>query len=196
MFRQRARQSGIILAVWTALGVFYGWEVYLFKLHAHQPLPLHVGILRALPDYWLYAALTPLVLGFSARCRFQRKQWAARAGIHLLAALAFLTLWTTLKVAFYPVEDLIMGDASPRTWYLFRTLMVDNANDALWFYGTIVAVSELLHYQRKTREREMRAARLESQLARAQPDAPGCRGGRPDRGTPQRPSAYEFREWE
>ena len=47
-------------------------------------------------------------------------------------------------------------------------LLIHNAHDALWFYGTTVAVSELLRYQRKYRERETRAAKLESQLAHAQ----------------------------
>ncbi len=33
-------------------------------------------------------------------------------------------------------------------------LLIHNAHDALWFYGTTAAVSELLRYQRKYRERE------------------------------------------
>ncbi len=89
-------------------------------------------------------------------------------GIHVVAAVTFLVLWSALTVALYPVEDLLTGYVSARTWSLFRLLLIDNAHDAYWLYGTIVAVSELLHYQRKYRERATRAAKLETQLAHAQ----------------------------
>jgi len=150
------------------MGIFYGLEIYMFKVHGRQPIPLHDALLRALPDYWIFAALTPAVLGVNSRFRFRREKWALLVGIHLFAAVTFLTLWSALKVALYPVEDLLTGTACPRTWSLFRMLLIDNAHDAFWFYGTIVAVSELLHYQRKYRERETRAAILEFQLSRAQ----------------------------
>ncbi len=168
MFRERAKQFGVILATWTFMGVFYGWEIYLFKVHAHQPIPLRLSVIRALPDFWIFAALTPAVLWFNSRFRFRRERWVLFVGVHLSATVTFLTLWTTLKVALYPVADLLAGTASPRTWSLFRMLWIDNAHDAFWFYGTIVAVSELLHFQRKCRERETRAAILEFQLSRAQ----------------------------
>jgi sensor histidine kinase YesM len=108
------------------------------------------------------------VLWFYSRFRFRREKWPLLVGIHLVAVVTFLVLWSALKVALYPVEDLLTGSALPRNWYLFRTLLIDNAHDALWFYGIIVAVSELLHYQAKCRERETRAAILETQLAHAQ----------------------------
>lgn len=168
MFRERTKQFGVILATWTFMGVFYGWEIYLFKVHAHQPMPLRLTIIKALPDFWIFAALTPMVLWFNSRFPLRRERWTLLAGIHLAATVTFLTLWTTLKVAIYPVADLLTGIASPRTWHLFRMLLIDNAHDAFWFYGTIVAVNELRHYQRKCRERETRAAILEFQLSRAQ----------------------------
>lgn len=168
MLRQRARQCAVALGLWTGLGVFYGWEIYLFHQHAHEPLSLLPAMWRGLPDFWIYALLTPAVMEFSSRFRFRQDKWMSLAGIHLLAAGAFLFAWSALKVALYPVEDLLTGIALPRNGHLFRTLLVDNAHDALWFYGTIVAVSELLHYQAKCRERERRAATLEAQLARAQ----------------------------
>jgi LytS/YehU family sensor histidine kinase len=117
---------------------------------------------------WIYAALTPAVLWFYSLFRFRREKWPFLVGIHLVAVVAYLVLWSALKVALYPVDDLMTGIALPRNWDLFRILVIHEAHDALWFYGTTVAISELLRYQGKYRERETRAAILESQLAHAQ----------------------------
>ncbi len=168
MLRQRAKQFGIILGIWTATGLWYGCEIYFFNAHVMRAIPLRDALFRALPDMWIFAALTPAVLGFCARFRFRGQKWPLLVGIHLVGALTLLVLWSALKVAIYPVDDLLTGTVLPRTGHLFRTFLIHDAYDALWFYGMIVAVSELLRYQRKYRERETRAAKLESQLCHAQ----------------------------
>jgi signal transduction histidine kinase len=168
VLRQRVKQFGVILGLWTATGFFYGCEIYFYNAHIRRAIHLHDDLFRPLPDMWIFAALTPAVLWFSSRFRFRRKNWPFLVGIHLVGVVTFLVVWSALKVGLYPVEDLFTGIALPRNWHLFRLLVIDNAHDALWFYGTIVAVSELLHYQRKYRERQTRAAKLESQLAHAQ----------------------------
>jgi LytS/YehU family sensor histidine kinase len=121
-----------------------------------------------LRDEWIFGAITPAVLWFYSRYPFRRERWPLQAGIHLVAAAAYLVVWSALKVVLYPVDDLLTGIALPRNWDLFRILVIHNAHDALWFYSTTIAVSELIRYQRKYRERETRAAKLESQLAHAQ----------------------------
>ena len=168
MFMRRARQAGVILGSWTLLGLFYGWEIYFFNVHNHHDVSLWSALLRPLPDYWIYAALTPAVLWFNSRFRFTRAKLASTTALHAGAVAAFLIAWSAAKMALYPVEDLVTGVAAPRSWYLFRILVVDNVHDALWLFVTLVAINELLHYYRMYREREVRAARLSSQLAEAQ----------------------------
>ena len=168
MLRQRAKQFGVILGLWTATGFLYGCEIYFYNAHVSRAIDLHNALFRALPDMWIYAVLTPAVLWFYPRFRLRREKWPLLVGINLVAVAAYLVVWSALKVALYPVDDLLIGIVSPRNWFLFRMLLIHDAHDALWFYGTTVAVSELLRYQRKSRERETRAAKLESQLAHAQ----------------------------
>jgi two-component system, LytTR family, sensor kinase len=166
--RQRVKQFGLILGLWTATGFFYGCEIYFLNAHVRHSIDLHDALFRALPDMWIYAILTPVVLRFYSRFPFQREKWPRLLAIHVVAVAAYLVIWSALKVAVYPVDDLLRGIASPRDWNLFRLLLLHNAHDALWFYGTTVAVSEVLRYQGKCRERETRAAKLQSQLAHAQ----------------------------
>ena len=168
MFRQRLRQFGVILGLWTATGFFYGCEIYFLNAHVRHPIDLLDALFRPLPDMWIYAVLTPVVLWFYSHFRFQREKWPRLMGIHIAAVVAYLVIWSALKVALYPVDDLLRGIFLPRNGHLFRLLLIHNAHDALWFYGTTVAVSEVLRYQGKYRERETRAAKLQSQLAHAQ----------------------------
>ncbi len=58
MLRQRAKQFGIILGLWTATGFLYGCEIYFFNAHVSRVIDLHNALFRALPDMWIYAALT------------------------------------------------------------------------------------------------------------------------------------------
>jgi two-component sensor histidine kinase len=167
VFTRRAKQAGGILGLYTVLGFCYGWEIHFFNLVNHQNIPLLTGLLRPLPDYWIYAALTPGVIWLNSRFRFRRASLASTVAIHAGAAFTFLIAWSAAKVTFYPVEDLMTGDAAPRSWYLFRILVIDNAHDSLCYFMMIVALNELRHYYRKFKEREVRAAKLEAQLAEA-----------------------------
>ena len=136
MFTRRAKQAGGILGIYTALGLGYGWEIYFFHLASHKHIALLTALLRPLPDHWIYAALTPAVIWVNSRFRFTRASLASTVAIHAGAAITFLLAWSAAKVAFYPVEDLVTGTALPRSWYLFRLLVVDNVHDALvFFYG-------------------------------------------------------------
>jgi two-component system, LytTR family, sensor kinase len=163
-----AKQGGAIIGLWTALGLFYGWEIYLFDLESPHPISLREAIVRPLPDYWIYAVLTPPVLWLASRYQFMQGSRKRTILVHLGSGIAFLTLWVAAKMALYPVYDLLSGKYVTPSWRLFRLLMIDNAFDVLWMYGTIVIVSEISDYYRKFRERELRTARLEAQLAEAQ----------------------------
>ena len=87
VLRQRAKQFGIILGLWTATGFLYGCEIYFFNAHVSRAIDLHNALFRALPDMWIYAALTPAVLWFYSHFRFRREKWPLLVAIHLVAVV-------------------------------------------------------------------------------------------------------------
>lgn len=165
---RRARQLGVIVAVWTTLAICDASQWYLGALHSGHPVAGAYVLRFAFTVHWIFAALTPFVLWVSTRFPFRRRGWPTTAAVHALAFTLFLLIFVSLRMILVPIYDPATGKLSHGFRALFPTLLLNNAYDAFWMYGVIVAVSELWRYYRKYRERELRASKLEAQLAQAQ----------------------------
>jgi hypothetical protein len=164
----RAKQLGIIFAVWTSLAVIAGTQWHLQSLHSGHPVTWRYALWANLIDHWIYSVLTPFVLWICARFPFGRCGWLLTALVHTLGVAAFLLVFVSIRMAPGPVYDPSTGKMAHASWELFRSLLLEYPYDALWLYGGIVAVSQGWDYYCKYRERELRASRLEAQLAQAQ----------------------------
>jgi len=166
--RRWARQFSVIFIIWTATGVLAAIQMYIPMRASHPSLSLLHFLMPSLLTRWIFALLTPGVLWFSSRFPFGHGRWLRTVAWHLLGALGFLVLCVSIRLPLYPVTDPITHQRSVPSWRLYHDMILDDALYDCMMYGTIVTVSQVWEYYRKYRERELRASRLEAELAQAE----------------------------
>jgi two-component system, LytTR family, sensor kinase len=165
---ERARQLGVIFAIWTVLAFIEAFQYYFAYQGTSRAVTFQFEISYALKECWVAAALTPPVLWVSWRYPLGRRNVWLTAAVHLLAATVFLVLFVAIRMPLGQIVDFSTGKMGHSSWHLFRNMLVRYPYDTVWLYGGIVAVSQAWSYYGKYRERELRASRLEAQLAQAQ----------------------------
>ena len=159
----------LLLAVWLVPTVIAGAQSLLGMVLERETLRW-VWVWIQIPIWYSWALLTPLVLWLGRRFPLDRRGATRAVAVHAAAALAltvahsalftWLQLWIQLRVD--PNTPL---DAPLPAIFVRSTLarvIVD-----LFTYGAIVAVGTAIEYRRRVRDRELRGAQLESQLAGA-----------------------------
>ncbi|HTF38826.1 MAG TPA: histidine kinase, partial [Blastocatellia bacterium] len=115
---------------------------------------------------YIWAALTPLILWLARRYPIERWNWVRGLLVHLAASL-FVGFGTRV------LHDLLLyslvGDSG---WKLSVSKLLLNVyfmtDYGVMLYWLILLISYSFNYQRRYREGEVRATRLEAQLAQAQ----------------------------
>ncbi|HUQ80193.1 MAG TPA: histidine kinase [Gemmatimonadaceae bacterium] len=165
-------------AVATVLGLSSVAFVYFGMKAAGKPLTFTTAVLAGMPDWYFWAALTPLVFALGVRVPLERTRWMRAAAVHLVAGAAIvlveLAVFTLFNHWFYYNPWAPAPDAIDEA-YVKNVLR--SFYSAFIIYWLIVAAATAYRYQRDSaaREREaaqlsVRNAELESELARAQLD--------------------------
>ena len=114
----------------------------------------------SLSSGWFWAILTVVIMRFT---RFASDRFGSR--LKLIAAhVALFVVLHVIDARVYAVVSALWSPA-PRP---FEQLLVSLTTINAWTYATIVVVTTLVDYHAKLRERSVRAAQLEAQLALAQ----------------------------
>ncbi len=163
---QRAQQFGLMFAAWTFLAIVQACQWYF--AYAARHVSFRYEISYTLKEEWVYAALTPFVLWLASRYPFGQHKVLPTLAVHLFGLAVFLTLFALIRMPLGQIPDLTTGHSGHPSWSLYRSMWFRYVYDTIWTYGGIVALHELWIYYGKYRERELRASRLEGQLAQAQ----------------------------
>lgn len=159
-------------ALWTTIAaLFTGLSALVYALmsgYGHGrpggPPPITewaVNFATMLADWYLWALFAPLVIWLGARISFTGRGWVRVAAPHLVLGVAIAFLKVTLRYW--------IGRAIPPLAQQWPGILDTLPTNAL-VYWSILGVGYALEYYRRFRERELRAAHLESSLARAQLD--------------------------
>lgn len=112
------------------------------------------------------ALLLPFAIMFARRFRLDRANWLRRLPAHILIMACYSVAHTTLMAVsrnvIFPLSGLGEYDYGIMS---FRYIM-EMTNDAL-FYVMIIAIVYLFDHYRQSRDRELKTAQLETQLAEA-----------------------------
>ncbi|HET9298804.1 MAG TPA: histidine kinase [Candidatus Polarisedimenticolaceae bacterium] len=162
-----ARLFLVIVALWSLVGLLDTGQLYFSLEWQGRPEPFWRCLQWVMPEYWIWAALTPLILALSRRYPLERGAWLRRGALHLAAGGAIAAFHLLAATALMWAVD------PPRTpgltygaYYLrgfFRWFLVENL-----FYWAVLGAGTTWEYARRVRERELRATQLESQLVQAQ----------------------------
>ncbi|MGD8868654.1 MAG: histidine kinase, partial [Gemmatimonadales bacterium] len=117
---------------------------------------------------WSYtwALFTPVILWLRWRFPFSRDRWAGSLAVHIGASLVIAWIGSLAWVA----AGQFLGRFPPGADFLLRTsalTFVAFLHFDPVFYWIIIGLAYLLQYYQDSRERELRASQLETQLAAA-----------------------------
>ena len=155
-------QAALVLGGWTAFGLFSFSQVLAYNaVSGAAPLPWRPLLLISLTSAWIWAALTPAALWVAARLRFDPDQRARSLVLHGLAGLCFVLLSTIIDRG----VSLLLSHSPLRP---FLTSLLYRFDSRLLAYLCIVTVSQAARYALLYRDRALRNAELEAELARAE----------------------------
>ena len=157
--KRRLLRWGLLFLCWTFLGLFSASQVYIrYAYNSDKPSSWRQALSVAMPDWYAWGFLSPLIFGFARRFPIDRDKRWRRAFAHLGAGIFF----SSLKVI---IEFMVL-------WPMFglpvRTPSVIVLQQNLLIYAAIVGMHYAFDYYRKYREHEVKASQLEAQLAQAQ----------------------------
>lgn len=150
----------LVLAAFTMVGLFFASRTYiLYNSYPDNSITWAEAVRPALVDWYLWAALAPIIAWLAFRHPIERGRSVRAVTIHVLAGAAV----AMAKVALdnwvgRPLSGLDPGDFGRQVWMSFHPNLMT--------YGVIVGLVHAVHFYRRFRERELRATQLEARLAR------------------------------
>ena len=166
----RRIEAAIIVAGWTLFGLFFASQSYLSQVYWGRGPSWAQAVLVWMSCAFCWAVLTPGMLYVARRFPLRREGWPRTLAVHLLAASFF----SPLALVIYLLVRRLLAFADPAAGAQippFKILLVSEFHAGILIYCAVVGISFTLDYYRRYRERDLRAAQLESQLAQAQLDA-------------------------
>jgi two-component sensor histidine kinase len=151
----------VAFAGFTGLALLFTSQVWIDYAYAGRPLTWSRAFLVALVDWDLWAVIAPAVVWLADRFRFTRGHRGLALAVHVPAGLVILAAKLAADAV---LVRAILGDG--RVPFSFLKIHL-----TLLTYAGIVLAAHLVRHYRAARERELRAAQLEAELARAQVEA-------------------------
>lgn len=154
----------LLLAIWTLPGLL---STALVHFQSPPGQPLWKSFASQVPPWWFWAPVTPLIFWVGRAFPFGRKEWVRSLPVHLLVSTGLSA--GALAIAVASCEASAVGACREMPFAVsFRKLAVYYAELNLGIYGVVLAAGMALDSNRRARENEVRAARLEGMLASAQ----------------------------
>lgn len=158
--------AGLVL-VWTAIGLVFTLRNVIFSGVEGRPFTVE-SFVQTMLGWWTWILLTPIVGVYLAqRWPFERRTWLRVLPVHIVACLAIVAIDLLLFELIMRVIGSFRGEHVPFMRTFWRALIPTFTFD-LFVYAAIIAAAHAHDYQRKYRERAVRAAQLEAELSRAQ----------------------------
>jgi two-component system LytT family sensor kinase len=146
---KRVRAWLAVSAGWTALALFFAVSNSLTYRSTGRPANWGLTIERSLTEWWLWAALTPLVVYLARRFPLHGPRLVRHAIIHVAAGSAIAAAKT-------------LADRAVFAWLtgFWMYLLVSTLALQFALYVAVVAVAHGVEYYRRSREREQLEAQL------------------------------------
>ena len=162
------RRPAFIFGVWTAAGVFFASQLYFLYPITSGGREISFGraLLINLPFYWLWALLTPAILGLARRFPLERARWRRSLAVHAGASvvLSAAQLLVAGVLLFAVVQS---GGTSSLSWALGSFFRL-NFHANILTYAALVALAWAAETYAKFRDRELAASQLQTQLVSAE----------------------------
>jgi two-component system, LytTR family, sensor kinase len=146
---RRVRPWLAIWTGWTALALFFAVSNSLTYKSTGRPANWALTIKRSLTEWWLWAAVTPLVVGLARRFPIHGPRLPRNLAIHMIAGAVVAVAKTFADRALFA---LLTG------FWMYLLVSTLALNFAI--YAGLVAAAHGVQYYRRSRERDQLEARL------------------------------------
>jgi two-component system LytT family sensor kinase len=162
---RRLLRWALVFATWTLIVVTFSVQAYVFAVARGRPDNFWHEFLVASSDWYIWAALTPLVLYFCRRFRITSDSWISTVLLHLIAGIVISFLQLAIQVRLNFIINPGYKMTYWRVLYFFSTF---KGHINLLTYWVIVALNHGFYYYEQSRARELAWSRMETDLANAQ----------------------------
>jgi signal transduction histidine kinase len=163
-----ARRTILAIGAWTIVATFFALQNVVNYVARGQPFSWFDAIAHEYAQWIPWVFLTPLLVGLVHRWRLD-VGWGPRLQ-HAVAGIAVAFVQATLATFFSYGLAHARGTSSDdlaRIRETFPVRILTYSLTAYWKYWVVIGVLSALLFRRELREREIEAARLETQLANA-----------------------------
>ena len=154
-----------VLGAWTLITILFAGQNYVFAVARGRQDSFRRELLTASTEWYVWAALTPLVLFLSRRFRITATNWITRIPLHLAFSfvLSLVQLVIQVRLNFLVNSGYSMGFG--KVLFFFAT---NKFHFNLLTYWAIVLMHHGFRYYEQSRAQELAAAHMETELANAQ----------------------------
>jgi signal transduction histidine kinase len=170
LLQRRWVRWALYLAFMTLLGFINTGQSYLsgYAERRISPFPFWPTLALGVSDWYLWAAWTPAIIWLSHRYPFHQEKWLRSLFAHLACNLVFSFFVFSVTIPIY----LWVYPAARSPNFSFWLWVQGRANIYMvlyfWIYWAILGAILSVQYYHQFRDRELKASRLQTQLAEAQ----------------------------
>ena len=168
MNRRRLFRAAVILGSWTCIALLFAPQNYIANRLSPAPLPGWVAFVASSAIFFVWAALTPLVIWLAGRFPFRRGRFLLASVQHIVASFVVAAIHIIGVSAIQSLLPVPKNHVPPMPPQLMLVSIV--ATDVL-LYWSILAAASAIAYFRRDQERELALvqAQLQSLRNRLQP---------------------------
>jgi two-component system LytT family sensor kinase len=157
----------LYVSFWTLLGLLNLSQSYYVQTAFGKPFHLLESTVIGLADWYIWAALAPLVVMLGRQFPLVHRRWLLHVPLHLIFSVLAAIVTTSLV---YPIVlSLHLPWELPPTFLgRLEVLFMREVHLYLWVYWAILGVGHAVDFYQKFREQELGAVKLEARLAQAQ----------------------------
>jgi two-component system LytT family sensor kinase len=165
--RDRWVRRVVGFGIWTVLGLFEAVQSYCHYAAEGKSVSVPQALALGLLLWYGWAILWVFIVRLARRFPIEQQHWRGELVLHLVAGVVFALVkivldYPVIKFFYCPRPDLLTFPV------FFRMALADQFQLYVLTYWAMVGVCHALNYQRKYRERELRASQLEAWLAQSQ----------------------------
>ena len=157
------------IAAWTMVGLFFAIGLYFsFPIVSRREISFTRALLINLPFYYLWALLTPAILGLARRFPIERTEWKKPILIHLVASTILSATQLFLACAFLLAFSDPSVSGADSFWTTLAQFFRLNLHANVFTYWALLGLAWGADTYAKYRDGELAASRLQTQLAQAE----------------------------
>ncbi|HWE49795.1 MAG TPA: histidine kinase [Bryobacteraceae bacterium] len=167
--RANMARATLLFAIWTAYGLLSAWQSHYWYSFSQHPMSWADALRFEVTYAWLWGACCPLILWLSSHFRIERNHGSrpllANIAVHVAAMTVFVVLTKTVFELITAPPDSAFHNF---TWVkLFRSIEMTSDTGVL-LYAMILLIEHSFAYYKRYQNGLLNAARLQTELARAQ----------------------------